>query len=256
MVVAGVVTLAAPQICGAQEPVSNAPVAPSAVTNHSLIPGPVEVAPAPQVEAGMPCDWRVGTRYLHYSLQDKHRGTEFNGSFVGTLTELKDKQDNIPDRLFAQGRVMDWPVWIGVSYDRVLATTWEGNRPAGKPAGASDGDVELRGAIPYVQGAWENRTRFAPYIEAGLSFYQSKFDALSNWSNGGERQISLGNAKGFEIAGGTGISIYKNWSADLYARYMHIDDVTGTFYEDGSKQDNVIFTMSYVAFGVGVTYGF
>jgi len=263
------------QTGGAQESATNAPVAPGvaevraemapsnavpvAATNHVLAPVPVEVAPVPPVEAGTRFDWRVGTRYLNTSLQDKHRGTEFNGSFVGTLTELKDKQDSIPDKLFVQGRLMDWPVWIGVSYDRALAKTWEGNRPPEKIANGefgSDGDVDLRGVIPYVQGVWENSTRFTPYVEMGMGFYESKFDALSSWSEGGNNRIDLGSTKGWEIAGGTGIRIYKQWSADLYARYMKLDDVTGTFHSRGSEGQPVVFTMSYVAFGVGVAYGF
>ena len=259
------------QTGGAQESATNASVAPGvaevraemvpsnavpvAATNRVLTPVPVEVSPVPPVSAGIPGDWRVGTRYLLDSLQDRHRGTEFNGSFVGTLTELKNKQDDVPDKLFGQGRIMDSPVWIGVSYDRVLAKTWEGNRPAGLP-GNTDGNVDLRGVIPYVQGEWDNSTPFTPYLDAGPCFYQSKFDADSNWANGGQRQISLGNAKGWEVSGGTGIRVYKNWSADLYVRYTHINDVAGIFYNFGRFQGNAVFTMSYLAVGVGVTCDF
>ncbi len=227
---------------------NTAPIVKGAPVTSSVLSVPIAGAPVPvPAELGSSGQWEVGTRYLNDSLQDKTRGKRFVGSFVGSITELKNKQDDVPDKVFAQGRIMDWPVWAGLSYDRVRAMTWDG---------ATDGNVDLRGVIPYVQGVWANSTRFTPYAEVGFAWYQSKFDADPGWSQGGTHVMNLDNTTGVEIGAGTGIRIYKNLAADIYLRYMKVNDVTGVYTLNGSKEDDIVFTMSYVAYGLGVTYVF
>lgn len=201
--------------------------------------------------------FQVGTRFLDVQLQDKTRGESRNGSFVGTITEITEEQDHSPDKLYAQVRVPKTFLWVGVSYDHVRAQTMDDSNGDGvADTSGGDGSVDIAGYIPYLQAVWDNQTRFTPYLEVGYAFYQCEFDELPSWSSGGRKVMNLDSTTGFELAGGLGIRLYKNLSADLYIRQMQVDDITGEYLMDGRKQSDIIFTMSYTAFGAGLSCRF
>jgi hypothetical protein len=201
--------------------------------------------------------FQVGTRFLQVKLQDKTRGEPFNGSFVGTITEITEEKDNSPDKFYLQARLPKTPCWIGVSYDHVRAQTMDDSNGDGiADSGGGDGSVDISGYIPYLQAAWDNKTRFTPFIQVGYAFYKSKFDTIPNWSNGGRKVMNLDSTTGFELAGGLGIRIYKNLSADVFIRQMNVDDITGEYLMDGHKQSDIIYTMSYTAYGAGLNCRF
>lgn len=228
--------------------VSNAITHQVSVSNEVAIPA---LPAADVMDKSSDSTWKVGTRMLFFSLQDKTRGSEVNGEFVdtfmGSIMKIEEDQSSIPDRLFVQWRPFEIPVWLGVSYDHLAAKTVDN--------GGGDGKVELSGFVPYVQAAWANQTRFTPYVEAGLALYKADFKE-NEWSDGGRRTVKVSDPQGFELAVGTAIRIAKNWSADLYVREMTVDDVTGGYYIDGNKDGDVVFTLSHMAYGLGVTYEF
>ena len=227
--------------------VSDAAIVPSEPVEHVKI-APSIVEPEPESEAGAG-PWMVGTRIIRFELQDDTRGTRFNDSFMGSVTEIKDEQDDFPNKLFVQYRLVESAFWVGISYDHLSAETWDGY--------GSDGSVELEGLIPYVQARWNNETRAVPYIEAGLAFYEVSFDESSGWSNDGSRTVKLDDSvMGMEIAGGVSVQVYEGLSIDLYARYMDVEDIKGGYYIDGYRDGDAIFTMSYMAYGLGVQYQF
>ena len=239
--------------------VTNAPVVP--VVHVALVPV-TEVELIPEDEEFFVDTWKhpsfqVGTRIMQVELQDKTRGEPFNGSFVGSITEITEEQDNTPDKLFAQVRIPKSFIWIGVSYDHVRAQTMDDSDGDGlADSGGGDGSVDIAGFIPYLQAAWDNETRFTPYLEVGYAFYQCEFDTIPNWSNGGRKTMNLDSTTGFELAAGLGVRIYNNLSADVYVRQMQVDDITGEYVMDGRKQSDIIYTMSYTAFGAGLSCRF
>ena len=191
----------------------------------------------------------IGARATTFELLDDTRGTPNNHSFMGTITKLETEEDDTPNKLFAQYRLVKSPFWIGVSYDHVRAKTMD--------YGGTDGSADLTGFIPYAQARWENRTRLTPYLEAGMAFYEVDFDEDSNWYAGGQRTVELDDrVTGVEIAGGVAFRVYKGLSLDFYARYMNVEDVTGTWYDFGEPFGDVIFTLSHVAYGLGALYQF
>jgi len=201
--------------------------------------------------------WRIGTRYTHFKLKDKTRGEPFNGSFVGTITQIDEEQDNVPNKLYIQYRLPKVPVWLGVSYDHARAVTMDdGNGDGIVDHLGGDGSVDLPGYIAYVQADWENSTRLMPYVQLGYAFYQSEFKPNANWSDSGRRQMNLKDTTGTELAGGVAVRLYKNWSADLFAQLMTVKDVKGDYVLNGQKQQDIIFTMSYMAYGAGVSCTF
>jgi len=238
------------------KPPDAAPVTPVVplVTN---VPGEAAVIPPiDQASVWNSSDWQIGTRYTDVQLQDKKRGTPNNGSFFGTITQINEQQDEWPNKIYLQYRLMKSPVWFGVSYDHIRASTMDDLSLVPDGSG-SDGSEELQGIIPYLHAAWDNETRFSPYVQAGFGFYQAKFQPNS-WGNNGQRWVSAkGNVTGIELGGGLNVRLYKNLSADLFAKYMKVDDITGDwYYAYGIHGGPFIMTMSYVAYGAGINYRF
>ena len=226
-----------------------------------LVPATVAAVPSGIVdesEAWKSASWQVGTRYTQVKLQDKTRGTPGNGSYFGTITEITEKQDGFPNKVYLQYRLFQSPVWFGVSYDHVVAQTMDDGNGDGIPdTSGGDGNEEIQGVIPYLQAAWDNSSRFTPYAQAGLGFYHAKF-LPNSWGDNGMRWVSAkGNVTGVELGGGLNVRIYKNLSADLFAKYMKVDDITGDwYYAYGAHGGPFVMTMSYVAYGAGVSWRF
>ena len=235
-----------------------------AATNAVSIPTvtnvPPEIAKAPEggeSAAWKAASWQIGTRYTEVKLQDNKRGTPGNGSFFGTITQINEEQDGFPNKAYLQYRLFKSPVWIGVSYDHVRASTMDDLSLVPDGSG-SDGSEELQGVIPYLHAAWDNTTRFAPYVQAGIGFYQAKF-LPNSWGDNRQRFVEAkSNVTGVELAGGLNVRLYKNISADIFAKYMKIDDITGDwFYNYGNNYGGpFIMTMSYVAYGAGLNWRF
>lgn len=201
--------------------------------------------------------FQVGTRFLQVELKDKTRGEPYNGSFVGSITQITEEQNNAPDKFYAQVKLPKTFCWVGVSYDHVRAKTMDDSDGDGlADKGGGDGSVDIAGFIPYLQAAWDNKTRFTPFIQVGYAFYQCNFDESAAWSRGGRYVMDLDSTSGLELAGGLGIRIYQNLSADIFVRQMKVDDITGEYRLDGNKRSDIIYTMSYTAYGAGLSCRF
>jgi hypothetical protein len=235
-----------------------APVVP-VVPVATLVPDEVEVTETP-AQVWQNTSWQVGTRYMEFQLQDKQRGTPGNGSFFGTISDITEKQDSVPNKVYVQYRLFKSPVWIGVSYDHVTAQTMDDSNGDGVPdSGGGDGSEEIQGVIPYVHAAWENPTRFTPYVQAGIGFYEAKFVPNSAWGNNGQRYVEASsNIRGLELAGGLTVRLYKNLSADIFAKTMQIDEISGDWYFNYGRNYGgpYVMTMSYVAYGAGLNLRF
>lgn len=233
----------------AQEPVVSDPVASVSHPAPIALSQPVENAADYETGKSGTGPWMIGTRILQFELQDDTRGTKFHDSFMGSITELKDEQDDSPNKVFVQYRLVESPFWIGVTYDHLRAAAWD--------EGGTDGSVDLSGCIPYLQARWENETRAVPYVELGLAYYEVDFEESSGWSNDGQRYVKLDDSVwGTDIAGGVSIRVYEGLSVDLYVRYMDVEDINGAYYINGSRDGDAIFTMSHTAYGLGVQYQF
>lgn len=274
----------APEVAPILDPVTNAvtaPVATNAVSSpsttnvpplvvapvvedgtNSLVNPPVTNVPAQGVaisETGArrnAMNWQVGTRYTQFKLDQTKRGTRNNESYFGSITGLNEEQDQYPNKVYAQGRILNSFVWIGISYDHVRAETMDYDDNNVELGG--DGSVDVQGAIPYVQAAWDIKNRVTPFIQVGYAFYQAKFEPNS-WAGEGLRHVDInGHVSGIEFAGGLNIRIYKNLSADLFAKVMKIDDIKGEWYSAYGAYDGgpVVLPMSYTAYGAGLNWRF
>jgi hypothetical protein len=193
----------------------------------------------------------VGTRALHVKLLDDTKGRQNENSFIGSIYKIEADQDYGQIRPYVQFEAPAGPVdvGIGVSYDAFDVATAD--------SGAGDGDIELRCWLFYVTVAWPNQTRFKPFGEIGLFYSENNFDPLPSWSADGLREFDLENEQSIYFAGGCEISIYENWSLNIYARYtdFHLHG-TYIFRGDDREPTPFYFTLEHVAYGLGAQYRF
>src|ERR1039458_2021791 len=92
-----------------------------------------------------PSPWEIGTRITSTILTEDHRGQPFNGSFVGSITMLKEAQDYWPDKVYVQYRFL--PAFaFGVSWDRFGAEAWD--------FGGTDGTIWSEGPMAYLSARY------------------------------------------------------------------------------------------------------
>ena len=258
----------APAVAPITEPVTNAApsVAPVVETPTNSVATPV-VAPVPAPEVPPlnegakwhAASWQVGTRVTEVKLMNKTRGTPGNGSYFGTITEITEQQDYVPSRLYLQYRLMQSPLWLGVTYDHVRAITMDDGNGDGIPdRSGGDGTEDLQVVTPYLQGTWDNESRFTPYAQVGVAICQAKFKPNS-WGDNHQRYVDAKkNVYGIDLAGGLSVRLYKSISADLFIKYAHVSDITGDWYYNYG--DNYggpfVMTMSYMAYGAGLNWRF
>jgi hypothetical protein len=204
--------------------------------------------------------FKAGVRSLNISLKETQRGSKVGSKYVdtymGSIMEIEEDSDGGLNRVFLQVRPLPVPVWIGVTRDRLSATTVDYDK---RGLAQTDGSIELSSSwAPYVQVAWPNRTRLTPYVEAGWVDYDVEFNESEGWSDGGNRFVEVKDSvKGSEYAAGATIRLWKHLSVDFYMRKMSIDDVTGDwYYGRGIRGGDVIFPLSYTAYGFGVVAEF
>lgn len=235
-----------------QEKAPTAPVAPAAATPAPLatraepteIPMPTAIAGDSFFESHTAGKLEVGTRVMSFILLDD---TSPEGdSFVGSITMLREDQDYLPIRLFAQYKITPI-VGVGVSYDKVGIEAWD--------TGGTDGTTVLSGPLLYVLGRYPNSTAFTPYGELGTAFYFAKFEEDSGWGKSNGKEFVLDDPQGYYVAVGCDWQADEHWAVDVYSRYMNVD-VKGAYMMLGSKQEDILFTSSNLAFGLGVKYAF
>jgi hypothetical protein len=218
----------------------------------------------PEVQGFLAKRLEVGARWTYFNLNDTRRenfdanGT-FTGGFLGSINQLNAKQEYWPLPV-VRFNVIPY-AGIELSYDHIRAETrtyFDAH---------TDGTFDLRGPLVALYGRYPNKTRFTPSLGVGLAFYGTDFEEDAWWH--GDTQppgpvmqwIDTTRTTGYFLFVACDIAIYKQWSAELYARDMSAD-VDG-HYTITTRDLTVIddfgttkFPMSYWAAGLGVKYCF
>lgn len=203
--------------------------------------------PAQENEIGLIMNrLEVGTRMTYFVLLNDTRGQPFHNSFVGSITKMKEDQDLMPTKIYVQYKIR--PCFgMGVSYDRLGAEAWDNS--------GTDGTAYLSGPLLYVLGCYPNSTAFTPFLELGTAFYSAHFVNSSGWGQAGNKKMILDNSQGYYIAFGCDMQVTKQLAVNLYGRYLSAVDF-GVFMLNGQKREDIIFTTSHLAFGLGAKYCF
>jgi hypothetical protein len=190
---------------------------------------------------------QVGLRVVYFDLTEDRKGGKYENSYLGSIYALKDDQHYGP-KLFLQWMFNDY-VGLGVAYDEVSAITWDGG---------TDGTVDIDGWIWYAVGAYPNETRFTPFAEVGVGFYDGDFahDATwRNWRGPASHTMKLEDPRGFSIALGCDVQVFERWDVQLYLRRTKVDvDATYKFF--GEPREEGTFPLDNYAWGIGAKYRF
>lgn len=193
----------------------------------------------------------VGARTLYIELLNDTKGHQMDNAFIGSIYKIEADQDfgSINPYIQVDAPIGQFDLGFGVGYDAFDVATVD--------SGGGDGDIELRNWLVYLTVALPNQTRFTPFAEFGLFASQNKFDPIPSWSADGRREFVLQDETSLYMAGGCDMSIYRNWSLNLYARYTDFD-IQGEyiFRGDSRPPEPFSFTLEHLAYGLGAQYSF
>ncbi|MDR0994451.1 MAG: transporter [Verrucomicrobiota bacterium] len=239
---------------GTGSAVSAAPSADSRPPEESeAVPPVAEVLPSAASRPGWMQRFRLslGTRILYISLLDDRKGQPFHDSFVGSIYKLDAEQNALPIHPYLQltTRLNKWDLGGGISYSYLKTST--------RDNGSGDGAVKSDAVLGYLLAAYSAAFSLTPFVEAGIGYAFTSFDAFSDWSENGKREFDLDDSFVYYVGGGCAYAFTPNWSVNAYVRYMQYD-VDGKYIYRGDSRAPQAFTfpMEQVAFGLGVTYAF
>lgn len=199
-----------------------------------------------------------GTRVLKLKLQRSRKGEPFEDSFVGSINKLSPVQDRNPNRLFVQYAVMPY-VGIGYQRDRLEIKTLTTMPPEERvDERNTDGNVVMRGRLPYLFLRVPNPTPVTPFVEFGKAQYRNAFRADPDWYDGGKRNFILASSSETDYWGaGVQIEICEHFFLDAYYRAMDID-VPGEYHFKGDDRlpEPFVFTLKHKAYGMGAMFRF
>jgi hypothetical protein len=188
----------------------------------------------------------AGLRLTQFILLNDKSGDPYRGSFVGTLTRLREEQEYWPPEIWLEYEIVP-TVGMGIAYDNFEVGLWD--------AEGKDGTADLHGPLLYAVKRFANESRCTPLAELGLAGYFVRFRERSGWDDLGVKQFVLEDSLGFFGALGCDIEFPPNWAVNLYGRWMVLE-VDGAFYVQDYKDADVRLTLSHLACGVGVRYSF
>ncbi|MBA4388201.1 MAG: hypothetical protein C0404_09485 [Verrucomicrobia bacterium] len=206
--------------------------------------------------------WDFGTRITWFMLTDDKRKEDLSDSFYGSINELKDKQNFLPVKFFADYYFTPY-LGIDLTWDQAKVT-------ARKIGGHTDGTFDLKGPIVSIIGRYRNETTCTPYAGIGLAYMLASFDPDYNWQyaidpetgaykNGDyfNQNFHPDNPFGFVVSAGAAFNVDGNWDVDLYLRYTSVRlNFTHKTYWGDEETDaaDVRLPLDNVALGIGVRY--
>ncbi len=227
-------------------------------------------APAGDSQQGASFIPSIGTRVTHYWLTDHSRND--NNTYLGSIDQFDARQINFPTKLYADWRLCRYAN-CELTWDQIKAAAQSEHG-----AGDSDGTVIMQGPILTLDARYPNSTRLTPHAGVGVALWNGHFDhapwheygfsSETDWEAAGEpgdspngkyRHIYVDNALGFVATIGADYAICRNWSVDIYGRYIDINpDYDYRVNVGGSTalERKGSFPMSNFAAGLGVKYSF
>jgi hypothetical protein len=194
---------------------------------------------------------RVGLRFGVFDLGSPIKGEPFNDSFIGSIYKLEEKQEVVAFRPYVvlSKPVESYLVGLGLSVDQLRIKTLD--------YGGGDGDIVMDAGFIYLWLAYDNPSRFTPFGELGWGIYDNDFEPIPSWSAGGLRQFALENSTAVHVALGLEIHLFRDCSADLYARYSDVEiDGQYVFRGDSRDPEPFTFTTDHLAYHAGINYSF
>jgi len=195
----------------------------------------------------------IGVRSTYFELHDSTRGP--NEHYMGSLDELIEEQDYLPLPFINVrfGRYLA----LGLGYDQFRVKTWSRPEPGDGEIGHSDGTLDTAGPTISLQCYIPNRTRYTPFVEAGLLIYNTYFDHLPAWRDArGEvnsHVLEIHDENGYRLSLGCDISLTENSSLLVTVEHTSMK-VDATYFLNGRLADTTTFPLDNTRYGVGLKY--
>ena len=211
----------------------------------------------------------VGLRSTVFWLEDSERDptatSAAQGSFYGSITELKAKQDYLPYKLFVDYLFCPYG-GLELTWDRVEADTIT------RLDGHNDGTVTANMPMLAVYGRYPNDIGIVPYAGAGIGYAFTQFEADYHWTHAirpdGEyhngpywhQTFAMNDSWGWFVYAGVAFALSQHWDLDMFIRHEGLDlkGTHNTYVGDYQTSDPADFSLPFNndALGVGVRYLF
>ncbi|MFU8780031.1 MAG: hypothetical protein ACNA71_03280 [Kiritimatiellia bacterium] len=194
----------------------------------------------------------IGFRTTRHELKETDKGKPFDGSFIGSIDQLR----LLPDESPSQHLVVRYaPIpYLGIGYQTdQLAIRTQTSIPRERRISDrdTDGNLFVKGRMPFVFVRYNLFNTLEPYAEYGKARFQNSFDPDPWWFAEGRREFTVENSKTTYWGFGVGITIAKHLVIDVYTRSIETD-INSVYYFRGDNRDPepFIFPASHRTTGV------
>lgn len=200
----------------------------------------------------------IGVRTTKHRLRETDRGEPFDGSFIGSIDQLRLLPNESP-RYHLVIRYAPIPyAGIGYQTDKLVIRT-QTSIPRERRMGDrdTDGNLVIDGRMPFVFVRYNWRGWIEPYAEYGRAKYDNSFDPDLEWFADGRRQFVVEDTKASYWSFGLGITIQRHIVIDIYTRNIDMDiDAVYYFRGDDRDPEPFVFPASHRTQGISATIRF
>lgn len=184
----------------------------------------------------------IGVRTTQHTLHETQRGKPFEDSFIGSIDQLRLLPDESP-RYHVVLRYAPIP-YAGIGYQTdqlVIRTQTSLPREQRSSDRDTDGNLIIKGAMPFIFARYNWNNWIEPYVEYGRASYDNRFDPDPWWDAGGRREFVVADSKASYWSFGIGLTIYRHFLIDVYTRTVDMD-VDAVYYFRGDDREPEPFT--------------
>lgn len=194
----------------------------------------------------------IGFRTTRHKLKETDRGEPFDGSFIGSIDQLRLLPDESPSYQLVF-RYAPIP-YAGIGYqtdELVIRTQTSIPRERRISDRDTDGNLILKGSMPFVFVRYNILNWIEPYAEYGRASFDNSFDPDPWWFSGGYREFVVEDSTRTSYwSVGLGVTIGKHIVLDFYTRSIKIDvDAIYYFRGDDRAPEPFVFPASHRTHG-------
>jgi len=200
----------------------------------------------------------VGIRTTRHKLKETDRGEPFDGSFIGSIDQLRLLPDESPNYHLVIRYAPIPYAGIGYQTDQLVIRT-QTSIPRESRIGDrdTDGNLIVKGEMPFVFVRYLFFNCLEPYAEYGRARFKNSFDPDPWWFADGLREFVVEDAKTTYWGFGVGITIGKHVVLDIYTRSIKTDvDAVYFFRGDGRDPEPFVFPASHRTHGLTASVRF
>jgi len=193
----------------------------------------------------------IGVRTTNHELRETQRGKPYEDSFIGSIDQLR----LLPEESPSYHVVLRYaPIpYAGIGYQTdqlVIRTQTSLPREQRISDRDTDGNLVLKGTMPFVFARYNWRNWIEPYVEYGRASYANHFEPDPWWYAEGRREFVVTDTRASYWSFGIGLTLYRHILIDVYTRNIDMDvDAVYYFRGDGRDPEPFVFPASHRTYG-------